>query len=259
MPEPQDQTDTPKPETTPTPATTPTPDAGNEGTTDAPKPAEEAPAGDDDTSLLGGAEADSGVGNRDEAGGEGKGDGEAADEPAGPPETYDLKIELPGEDGADPVQVELDAALVEAAVPVFKEVGLTNEQANKIAPLAVKVQERMLQQQADDHSAMKAQWARDAKADPEIGGAKFEETLALAGRALDQFGAQSVKDADGKETNEFRSLLNESGLGNHPVMLRIFRNVGLKVGEDDALIRTDTSRQPKKPAEEVLYPNEAKK
>jgi hypothetical protein len=64
-------------------------------------------------------------------------------EPAEPviPEAYELKITTQDADGKD-VDVEIDPVLIEEATPILKDVGLTNEQANKLAPLAVKVQER---------------------------------------------------------------------------------------------------------------------
>ena len=63
----------------------------------------------------------------------------------------------------------------------------------------------------------------------------WTETTRLAARARDHYGAPSeIK--DGKETNEFRVLLNESGLGNHPVMIRMFRSIGADLSEENARV-----------------------
>jgi hypothetical protein len=53
------------------------------------------------------------------------------------PESYELVA---------PDGVTLDAASVEAATPVFKELGLTNEQANKLVPIATQMAQRIQDQ-----------------------------------------------------------------------------------------------------------------
>ena len=231
--------------------------AGAEGGSDAEGQSGADDAGDADGSLLG----DAGAGAGEGADGEGKGEAAKADaddqKPDGPPEAYELKVTAKGEDGSD-VEIELDPVLMEAATPVMKEIGLTNEQANKLAPLAVKVQEQMLKAQADNFAAMKSDWAKEAKADPEIGGKNWTETESFAAKALDTFGAASAKDAEGNETNEFRLLLNESGLGNHPVMLKMFRRIGEKLGEDSTFARSEAAPS-KKSREEILYPDDVPK
>lgn len=228
--------------------------AGAEGGSDEKGQSGADDAGDDDASLLGNAGADGAEGSDGKEDGESGKDADGDKAADGPPEAYDLKVTTKDEEGKD-VEVELDTALLAEATPIFKEVGLTNDQANKLAPLAIKVQERMLAAQADNYNALKADWAKQAKADPDIGGKHWAETEAFAAKALDTFGAPSVKDADGNETNEFRVLLNESGLGNHPVMLKMFRQIGEKLGEDSTFTRSEASPS-KKSREEILYPDD---
>lgn len=212
---------------------------------------------DDGGSLLGDAAAPgAGDGGEDgKAPTENDADGEGEAAASGPPETYDLKVTTKGEDGSD-VEVPIDTVILEKATPLLKELGLTNEQANKLAPLAIDIQQRVATQQADEFKAMKADWAKQAKEDSEIGGAKFNETLALSAKVLDAFGAKSEKNDKGEEQNEFRALLNDTGLGNHPVMLKMFRSIGEQLGEDSHLIRGDAMPQSKKSREEILYPDD---
>lgn len=134
------------------------------------------------------------------------------------PKAYELKLTTKNEAGED-TEVPLDPALVEAATPVFKEAGLSQDQANKLLPLVPQVHERFYRQQLDAFDAMKADWARDLKADPEIGGKNLQETTRLAGVVLKAGGADSGD-------HEVRQLLNQSGLGNHPAMARFFRTLG---------------------------------
>jgi hypothetical protein len=216
---------------------------------------------DDDATTLGSAAADDGAGdgagNGAEDGQDGEGDPGKDD---GPPEAYELKLTTKDAEGKG-VEVEMDKALVDEATPVFKEIGLSNENANKLLPLVGKVQERVLQQQADDFATTRADWAKQAQEDPEIGGKNWNATKNLAAKALDHFGAPSeIKEVDGKkvETNPFRVLLNQSGLGEHPDMIRVFANVGKALSEDGTFPRGEGS-QVKKSREEILYPEDAPK
>lgn len=219
----------------------------------------------DDTSLLGSAAADDGAGDRDEGGeGDGKGDDDDQSKADGPPEAYDLKVTVKDAEGKD-VDVPIDAELLEKATPVLKEIGLTNDQANQVAALVPEIQsqieQKLAQTQADSFSAMKADWAKEAQGDKEIGGSKWKETEALAAKALAAFGAPSeIKEVDGKnvETNPFRVLLNETGLGNHPVMIRMFRNIGEKLGEGD-FVRGEGGGAQKQDRVRTLYPNDKPK
>lgn len=212
----------------------------------------------DEASLLGGAGAEAGSGDSGkdgEEGDEGKGSGKDAQAASDVPETYELKPFTVGE-GDDAIQIEIDAALLESVTPTLKEAGVTQDQLTKIAPTVVpQIQQRLVEQQADDHSALKAQWAKEVQSDKEIGGKNWTETEALAAKALDHFGAPSEKDADGNETNPFRVLLNETGLGNHPEMVRMFRKIGAALGEDST-VRGDGAAPQKVDRLEVLYPDD---
>lgn len=187
---------------------------------------EAADKADAETSVLGGdvaeEEADSGE----------------DDTPAGPPEKYELALE----------GIELDPEAVEAAEPVFRELNLSNEQANKLMPVAKdfaeRTAERTLAQIVEAGAAQKKEWHDAFKADPEIGGAKSEETEHLAAKALDALGYPAGSD--------FRKALTETGFGNHPEMIRVFRRVGEMVGED-GFVRPDGAKQSDQPTEKRWY------
>lgn len=169
----------------------------------------------------------------------------------GPPEAYELApLKITGADGAE-VEIAIDTALLEVATPIFKEAGLSNEQANQLAPLAIKVQERVIATQAEDFAALRADWAKEARADKEIGGKNWTETENLAAKALDTFGAP--------EGSDFRKLLTESGFGDHPEMIRMFRRIGEKVGEDKPVETSTTGPKGKPDRVRELYPNDPPK
>jgi hypothetical protein len=142
-----------------------------------------------------------------------------------------------------PEGYEVDHTLLREATPVFRSLGLTNDQANRLVPLAAKVQERLIDSLNDEFAATKAEWAELAKKDPEIGGAKWKQTERLLGVALDAAGVGPK--------SEFTRLMNESGLGNHPAIIRGLRSIG------EALTRKGTSSGRHKPDRtEILYPDD---
>lgn len=228
-------------------------DAGGEATTD---------------TLLGSADAGAGAGDGAGDGGEAGKDGEAApaaaDRPGGDspgvPDSYDLKLVTQDAEGKE-VETPLDPALLEVATPVFKDIGLTNEQAGKLLPLVGDVQQRLVEQQADQFAKLRADWAKQCQDDPDIGGAKLDETKRLAAKALDHYtGPAASKDKDGNDVpNAFRQLLNDSGLGNHPVMAKFLRQVGADLSEDGSFVRNTNEVQPKLSREQELYPNDVPK
>jgi hypothetical protein len=209
-----------------------------------------------DTSLLEAAGSAAGSGNDGEGGDDsgkeaGKDGADAEGAADGPPEAYELAaVKIAGEDGAE-IEVPIDQALLTEATPFFKDAGLSNEQAQKLAPLALKVQERVVAQQADEFATLRAGWAKEAKADKEIGGKNWAETESFAAKALDTFGAP--------EGSDFRKLLTESGFGDHPEMIRMFRRVGEKLGEDKPSESSAIGKSTKPDRVRTLYPNDPPK
>lgn len=130
---------------------------------------------------------------------------------------YDLKA---------PEGLSIAPEHVEMAVPVFREIGLSNDDANKLVPLAAKYAESIVEQWNRESETEFGNWKRDlfkqAQADPEIGGAKWKESINLAAHALDKLGAPAG--------SPLRKLLDDTGVGNHPEMIRVFARAGRLLG-----------------------------
>jgi hypothetical protein len=130
-----------------------------------------------------------------------------ATEPA-VPEAYDLKM---------PEGVELDQAAATEFTAIAKELKLDQAAAQKLADVGAK----MAQRQVEAHAKLVESWAEQVKTDNEIGGDKLAENLGVARKALEAFG-----------TPELRDVLNATGLGNHPEVIRAFYKVGKAISED---------------------------
>jgi len=139
-----------------------------------------------------------------------------------------------------PEGIEVDTELAGELKTFAKENGLTQEQAQQIADLGVKMQQKQLTTIAETVKS----WAETAKTDKEYGGEAFDANLAQANKALAQFA-----------TPEFLQFLQESGLGNHPEMIRTWYRVSKTVSEDRLVTGSRTSSSGGKSLEERLYPN----
>lgn len=131
------------------------------------------------------------------------------DKPQGAPEAYEFKA---------PEGTQFDEAVIGAFSEVAKELNLPQDAAQKVLD---KVSPVIAARQAEQLSAAREEWAVATKADKEIGGDKLAENLAYAKKARDTF-----------TTPEFRDLLEKSGLGNHPEVIRVFVKVGKATSED---------------------------
>lgn len=114
---------------------------------------------------------------------------------------------------------ELDKEAVAAFEPLARELGLSNEQAQKIVDMyGSAIMPQIAKQQEAAWQKQVTEWAETVKADKELGSV---ESIGNAQKAMDQFG-----------TPELKQYLNDSGLGNHPELFRIFSRIGKAMSED---------------------------
>lgn len=116
-----------------------------------------------------------------------------------------------------PEGIDLDKAGVDEFTAIAKELKLPKDAADKLVGLEVK----RLQKAQQDHVTLVESWAEQVKVDQEIGGDKLAENLAVARKAVDAFGSPGLKD-----------LLNSTGLGNHPEVVKAFFKAGKAISED---------------------------
>lgn len=138
-----------------------------------------------------------------------KTEGEQGKKPEGAPESYEFKA---------PEGVQFDDTVIGAFSEVAKELNLPQDQAQKVLDKMAPV---IAARQAEQFQAARTEWAEAAKTDKEFGGEKLTENLGTAKKALDALA-----------TPELRTLLEESGLGNHPEVIRVFYRAGKAISED---------------------------
>ena len=170
-------------------------------------------------------------GSGDSQGGEPAGDGgeKPDDKPAGAPEKYEIAL---------PDGYTLDEATFSKAEPVLRELNLTNEQATKLAGVIAEVRAS----EAEAFVQQVQEWGKATTADPEIGGKALQETLQVGRRALATHG-----------TPELRALLDNTGLGNHPEVVRFFARVGKTIPVEDSVVSGERSGSTGKSLAERIY------
>lgn len=119
-----------------------------------------------------------------------------------------------------PEGMALDKAQVDEFTSIAKELKLPADKAQAVVDLAIKAE----LQRAEAFEAQKAAWADEIANDKELGGDKLDQTLATAKKVY------SLLPAD--EAESFKAMLNASGYGNHPSMVRLLHAVGKALSED---------------------------
>lgn len=133
-----------------------------------------------------------------------------------------------------PEGVTLDEGDLKQFTEIAKELKLPQDQASKLVGLAIARE----QARAEAFVKQVQTWADEVKADKELG---TDESIATAKKAID-LGPPELKE-----------LLNSTGLGNHPVVVRWALSVGKALSEDKFIAGKDGGNAQPKTLEERLY------
>lgn len=212
--------------------------------TPAPAPAEGAAPAEAKTLLGGDAEATKSddvllAGAEDGDGGAEKKDADGA---STVPEEY--AFEVP-DDLKEIVKDENVAAMLKEFGPTAKELGLSQDQFQKLVEFDARRAQAATEEGALSYHQRVQDWGQQVKDDQTFGGPNLDQNLKLAELGLEKLGTSGLRQllkppsADNPEG---------MGLGNHPEILRLLRNVGklykepnLVVGQPDAA-ETDRTR-----------------
>lgn len=134
-----------------------------------------------------------------------------------------------------PEGVKFDEARLGEFTTTVKDLKLPKEAAQKFLDLAVKHE----QARADAFAAQVSKWADEVKADKELGS---PESLAAAVKAVDTFG-----------TPELKELLNTTGMGNHPEVVKLMAKIGKAISEDKVIAGRTGGNVPPRDLATVLY------
>lgn len=113
---------------------------------------------------------------------------------------------------------DVDASTVEDFTNVAKELGLSQEKAQKVFGSIVPSAEKYLHASLVKHAK---EWASALETDRELGGSTHKESMAIAGAGYDHYAS-----------TELKTILKASGLSNHPEVVRHFYRLGKQLQQD---------------------------
>lgn len=128
-------------------------------------------------------------------------------------------------DGENPPVEELElkipdgSQVTEAQMLEVKEFAkannLTKEAAQSLLEKQSVAMADVVKKQNDQYQERAGKWVQDIKADKELGGENYSESVELARRAIEKFASPELK-----------KTLDETKLGNHPELVRVFKRIG---------------------------------
>lgn len=164
-------------------------------------------------------------------------DGKADDADKGVPEAY--TFEVPEDLKAD-VTEETVAAMLDEFGPKAKEIGLSQQQFQALVEYDARRAKETTESGALSYHTRVQEWAEQVKNDPRFGGPELQANLELAELGLNKLGTPGLRSLLLPPSEKNPEGL---GLGNHPEILRLLRNIGKQYANSE-------TRNGRSPAEE---------
>lgn len=154
-----------------------------------------------------------------------------------------------------PEGIKLDGEQLTAATALFKESGLSQDAAQKMVDFHVAQLKAAADAPAKAYSEMREKWQTEAKADPAIG-PKMEQVKQNVGKLYAAIG-------DAKLVDDFKGLMNLTGVGDNPAFIKVLNKLSEFVVEGKHVAgagpsahgQSNTGREQKPTAAQALYPN----
>lgn len=122
-----------------------------------------------------------------------------------------------------PEGYELDKTVATEANAIFKELNLTQAQAQKLVDFYTAKTTESANQPYQVWNDMQEQWVKEVKADP-VMGPRIPEIQTTISRAIDGLN-------DPKLAQQFREAMDYTGAGNNPAFIKAFWKLAQKVTE----------------------------
>ncbi|MFZ0931248.1 MAG: hypothetical protein WAN11_21760, partial [Syntrophobacteraceae bacterium] len=115
-----------------------------------------------------------------------------------------------------------------------KELDLTQEQAQKLLSFGGDKIKALTEAPYKAWSEMQTKWQAEVKADPEIGGTKFQDSVKAAALVF-QPGESNPFVTNDADAQALRDALNMTGAGNNPALVKLFVRMGNLLKEPGSL------------------------
>ena len=134
---------------------------------------------------------------------------------------------------------------VERATPLFKDLGLPQDKAQKVIDFLAQEHAKQQESISTEFTAWRDGLLEEAKADKEWGGEKLVEHAGAA--------AKFIKDFSKDEGKAMFALLDQTGLGNHIEVIKLFATAAKAMAEDKPSFGGAGERL--QSTEEKIYPS----
>ena len=122
---------------------------------------------------------------------------------------------------------------------LVNEHGLSKETAEALAPVGAKIAENAVKRINDGYADIRSGWRDEVAADPVLGS---KEQMAIADAGLEAYGTPGL-----------RKLLDETGIGDHPEVIRAFHKIG-KTVKPDGFVKGGSGDTRVANPEDAMYP-----
>lgn len=141
-----------------------------------------------------------------------------------------------------PKEMAYDKGILDKFTNQAKDLKLSKDQAQKFLDIGID----NIKQQQIQHMKVREGWVNEIKTDKDFGGDKFNETVTRAQRVLSdpEIGSQV-----------FNQLLESTGLGDHPEVIKMLARIDKKYGEDKS-VHGKPSGTTYKSMAETFYPSQ---
>jgi len=157
-----------------------------------------------------------------------------ADQPPAPEVWKFTDLKVPEGIAIDPVIGEKFTALVQDPNLSAKD------RAQKLVDLQSEIALKAIEDARAEYQATTSNWEQESK---KLLGSNAKQELAFGAKAIDKYGSR-----------ELREILNQSGLGSHPEVVKFVIAVGKAISEDTFAEGKPISGSKDKTAAEILYP-----
>ncbi len=136
----------------------------------------------------------------------------------------------------------LDEERVSEVKAFAKAQKLTNDDAQAILERDNAFKAAIIEGQKGELEEEQKAWVEASKVDSEIGGEKYNENVELAKRVIDKVG-----------TPAFKKALVETGLGDHPELIRFCARMGKHLKDDNFVLSGTAPTETKKSTADLFY------
>lgn len=138
--------------------------------------------------------------------------------------------------------VEMDASTLGSFKDLAKELNISQSAAQKLIDLQGQLYSKQAEAMQAAVTEQSQRWESEIRNDPELGGANFEKTAETAVKVIQSFGDPALT-----------SLLNDSGLGNHPALVKFCHRIGQAISEDRLVLPGSQTETASKRTADVMF------